>query len=182
MRVITGVAKGRKLSSPKNDRIRPTTDRIKESLFNIISLRVEGSTFLDCFSGTGSIGIEAMSRGAKTVFFIDNHKESIQIIHKNLMDTGFSRKANVLAMDIQRGFEALSKKSLKFDIIFMDPPYNMDIIPQCIQGILQYHLLSDEGCIIAEHDKNLSLQDEILYCQRKETRFYGSTGITFYGR
>ncbi|MFZ7121162.1 MAG: 16S rRNA (guanine(966)-N(2))-methyltransferase RsmD [Eubacteriaceae bacterium] len=180
MRVITGIAKGKRLINPKDNRIRPTTDRIKESLFNIINPFVNDSIFIDCFSGTGAIGVEAISRGAKEVYFIDNHNESIGIVRKNLQITDFRDKSKILQMDIISAISELSSKSVKADIIFMDPPYNLDIITSILTEISINNILKDEGKIIVEHDKDYSPQeiinDFIIYDIRK----YGNTSVSFY--
>lgn len=180
MRVITGIAKGRKLFTPKNNRVRPTTDRIKESIFNIISDRIDDCFFMDCFSGTGSMGIEAASRGAHEIYLIDNHKESLQVINKNIKITGFNENMHVLPMDIFRGLEYLKDKKIKFDIIFMDPPYNLNIITQCIEEISNKDLLNDNGIIIAEHDKNYLLNEQIGNIRVIDARNYGNSSITLY--
>lgn len=182
MRVITGIAKGKKLTTPKDNRIRPTTDRIKESLFNIISPYLMNCNFLDCFSGTGSMGIEAISRGANISYFIDNHRESIQIINKNIKDVGFDSKSEVLSMDVREGLKFLSLRNMQFDVIFMDPPYQIDIINKIINDIFNYNLLTTKGIIVAEHDKKVILDEFIGDYHIRKSRAYGKTSLTIYER
>ncbi len=123
MRVISGLRKGHKLKSPKGQDIRPTEDRIKESLFNIIGPLKKESLVLDLFAGTGSIGIEFLSRGAKFVYFIDSSNESIRIIKDNLSLTKFLDSASIHKMDSINSIKFLREKGILFDYIFIDPPY-----------------------------------------------------------
>src|SRR5690554_893284 len=128
MRVITGSAKGKKLKSPKGNRIRPTTDRIKEALFSIIGDRVKNSVILDCIAGTGSIGIEALSRGAQKRYFIENHYESIKLINDNLNYTDLKEHAVIIPKNVLSGIKQVASYSEKIDIIILDPPYLKDFI------------------------------------------------------
>lgn len=154
MRVISGYAKGHKLVAPKGFDTRPTTDRIKESLFNIISNDLNGIYFLDLFSGTGSIGIEALSRGAEKSFFVDYSKECEQIIIKNLKATKMYDKAIVIKDKAVDAIYNIKKKDVKFDIIFMDPPYGGQHIENTLKSILHTNILSQDGYIIIEQGIN----------------------------
>lgn len=150
MRVISGSAKGAKLIAPEGLETRPTSDRIKESLFNMISFDLYDAKFLDLFSGSGGIGIEALSRGAKQAVFVDSSKEAYQCIKNNLNKTRFLEKSLVLNTTIEQALTELGSLSEQFDIIFMDPPYNKDMIDSTINLIVKNSLLSQEGYIIVE--------------------------------
>lgn len=180
MRVITGKAKGHKLKSPKGLKTRPTTDRIKESVFNIIGDILPDSTALDLYSGTGSIGIEFLSRGAKLCYFIDNDPTSIKVINENLQKTSLKDQAYVYKNDVHSAIKILSRKGLSFDYIFMDPPYGKDLVIQTIENIFKLGIIKKKGIIIAEHETELELPTHILGFAKSDSRNYGSTTVTFY--
>lgn len=180
MRVITGTAKGKKLIPPKDERVRPTSDRVKQSLFNIIDPLIKNSVFIDCFSGSGAIGIEALSRGAKEVYFIDNNRDSIQLIQRNLELTQLQDKGKILQMDVETAITSIANNKVFADIIFMDPPYKLDIITQLVMKISRNRILSEAGIIIAEHDKSYLPDKVILDYAIYDARTYGTTVMTYY--
>ena len=147
MRVIAGYAGGRKLIAPTGMDIRPTTDRMKENLFNILAAGIYGARFLDVFSGTGAIGIEALSRGAESAVFIDT---DTMLLNKNLILTGLSEKATVLKRDYTSAIRLLTEKRLAFDIVFMDPPYRKGLIAPAAGLISSGNLLSSRGVLAVE--------------------------------
>lgn len=149
MRVIAGSARHLQLQTIEGDATRPTTDRIKETLFNMLQNDVAGCRFLDLFSGSGAIGIEALSRGAKKAVFIENNKKALDCIRHNLQFTKLADRADVYEMDV---FDALSrmKQESAFDIIFMDPPYNKDIEKSVLQQLSQTNLADAYTLIIVE--------------------------------
>ena len=153
MRVISGSVGGLKLKAPEGLETRPTTDRIKESLFNIIAPEIYDTYFLDIFSGSGGIGIEALSRGASFAVFIDNSRKSADIIRSNLKAAKFEEKAELLNTDAQRALKVLSEKNMRFDIIFMDPPYSKGLTEKTLSALEQYKLLKETGFIIAEQSR-----------------------------
>jgi len=150
MRVISGTAGSLRLKAPAGLDTRPTIDRIKESLFNIISNDLYGVNFLDVFSGSGGIGIEALSRGAESAVFIDSSKKSIDVIEENLKFTGFFEKAIIFYNDVFDAILKLEQKKYKFDIIFMDPPYKKGLVEKTLKAILKSDILKEKGFIIAE--------------------------------
>ncbi len=179
MRVISGTAKGKKLNSLEGLETRPTLDRVKEAVFNIIQFDIKDSVVLDLFSGSGALGIEALSRGAKEAILCDASSKAIKIINKNLEETRLKDKAKVINTDY---LVTLSKiKDKKFDIIFLDPPYKSDYVEKSIEYILKYNLLAENGIIIVEtNDKNKI--DEIKAKKGLEvydTRKYGIAIIIF---
>lgn len=153
MRVISGTARGLKLIAPEGLGIRPTADRIKEALFNIISPYIRGANFLDIFSGTGSIGIEAISRGAFSVF-IDSAEESFNIIQKNVKLAKFSEKSKIYNMDFKKAIKLLAKEGKYFDIIFIDPPYGKGFCEIAVKSVIDENILENDGIIICEVHKD----------------------------
>ena len=173
MRVISGKHKGRVLEKFKGDAIRPTADRAKEALFNIISYDIKGANFLDLFSGTGSIGIEAISRGADKVIFVDGSRESASIIKTNL-----SKLKEQALVEVTSAETYLLKTNEKFDFIFLDPPYNYKEADNLFKIIKEKNLLNAGGVIIYEHanDYDFTSQHFEIY----DTRKYGIATFDFY--
>lgn len=147
MRVIAGKARRHNLLSPSGLDVRPTTDRTKETLFNILNMNIYNAHFLDLFSGSGAIGIEALSRGAKQTIFVEHNSEALKCIEKNLENTKLKDSALIHKTDV---FSGLKKLNIKFDIIFMDPPYNKGYEERIIPILEQYNLLEDDGMIVCE--------------------------------
>lgn len=151
MRVIAGTRKRMPLKTVAGLQTRPTTDRIKETLFNIISSDIIDGYFLDLFAGSGQMGIEALSRGAKHAVFIEKDKRAIQCIRENLTFTKFTEQADVICADVLQALSML-KDEQRFDIIFIDPPYQMGIEKRVLEMIYEHHLLCEDGYIIIEAD------------------------------
>lgn len=156
MKIISGYLKGRKIYGFDINGTRPTMDRVKESLFAMIQDYISDSICLDLFSGSGNLGIEAISEGAKYSYLVDNNKESICVIKKNIIDLKIDDKVEILNMDYKNAIEKISKK---VDLIFLDPPYKTDYIEEAIKLIDKYQILNDNGLIICE-SSNL---DKIIY-------------------
>ncbi|MBF8982187.1 16S rRNA (guanine(966)-N(2))-methyltransferase RsmD [Lutibacter sp. B2] len=180
MRVISGIAKGKRLMAPKGLETRPTTDRVKESIFSMINNYIIESNVLDLFSGTGSLGIEAISRGANYGYFVDNNKNSIKVINENIKTTGFEEKSEVLWSDTLNVIKQLGENGKKINIIFMDPPYLKDLIVPCIEAIDSERLLDEEGIIVVEHDIKDNIPAEIGSLKKIKEKKYGNTRISIY--
>lgn len=181
MRVISGTRKGHRLKAPKGKKVRPTEDRIKESLFNILGNINENSIVLDAFAGSGSIGIEFLSRGAKITYFVDDFYDSISIIKKNLEHTKLIDKARIIKSDIFPLLKKFNKDSVLFDYIYLDPPFNQEeLAPKLLKEIHKEGLLSNKGLIIVEHGKKTIMDDNILDFEKIDSRKYGSKSLTFY--
>ncbi|SHJ58635.1 16S rRNA (guanine(966)-N(2))-methyltransferase RsmD [Tepidibacter formicigenes] len=180
MRVISGSARGLKLKSPKGMDVRPTTDRVKESVFNIINNRLIDSFVLDIFSGTGSLGIEALSRGAQKCTFIDSSKESIKVIKENIEKARVNDKSEVILSDAISAINKLGVRRDKFDIIFMDPPYLKNLIEPVLEEISKKNILEEDGIIIVEHDTKDELLEEINNLYKYREKKYGNTTISFF--
>ena len=147
MRVISGSARGRRLKELQGMDTRPTTDKVKESLFNIIQFEIEGRRVLDLFGGTGQLGIEALSRGADHCTFVDMRKEAAALIRENLRLTGLSERSRVVQGD---ALSFLSSCGEKFDVILLDPPYHTELLEKSVERITEFDILREHGIIICE--------------------------------
>lgn len=153
MRVIAGKKRHLVLRAVKGDTVRPTTDRTKETLFNVLNPYIAGRSFLDLFSGTGAIGIEALSRGAEYVVFVENAKDSLDCIKDNLKTTGLTEEARIIARDALSAIGILETEKRSFDLIFMDPPYNRELEKQVLTKLSGSGLLNEDTIIIVEASK-----------------------------
>ncbi|GAA0768875.1 16S rRNA (guanine(966)-N(2))-methyltransferase RsmD [Clostridium subterminale] len=180
MRVIAGKAKGRKLLSPEGMGTRPTLDRIKESIFNIIQNKVRGSIVLDQFSGTGSLGLEAASRGAKECHLIDMGDVTYKYLKQNIINLKFEDFCTSYKGDSYKYLEEFGRIGRVFDLIFIDPPYAKEMIPPALTLIKKYNLLQRDGLIVTKIDSSEEIyegyEDIVLIDQRK----YGNTTVCFY--
>ena len=179
MRVISGSARGKKLNSLEGLETRPTLDRVKEALFNILQFNIKDAKILDLFSGSGALAVEALSRGAKEAVLCDNSKNAIEIINKNLKSTRLIDKAKVINKDYILALKQL--KDEKFDIIFLDPPYKSDYAIKSIEYILKYNLLNQDGIILFETDDKNKINEIKGYknIEVYDTRKYGIVHIIF---
>ena len=179
MRVITGSARGRRLNELKGMETRPTTDKVKESIFNCIQFDVENARVLDLFAGTGQLGIEALSRGAQSAVFVDRRTDAVKLVKDNLALCGFSERAQVVCGDAMGYLSALRTK---FDIIFLDPPYAEDVLEQALAHIAGFDILAPHGIIIAESPAEKTLPAlSAPYGVYREYR-YGKIKVTIYHR
>lgn len=158
---------------------RPTTDRVKENLFNIIAPYIEDSNVLDLFAGSGSLGIEALSRGAQSVVFVDQSEKSIEIIKKNLEHTKLLENSEVFLGEAQLILKKLSHLRKKFDIIFLDPPYRNENVPKILHDLEINGILEDRVLIVAETDIEDELPNEIGTLIVSKEKIYGKTKLTF---
>ncbi|MCX7710671.1 MAG: 16S rRNA (guanine(966)-N(2))-methyltransferase RsmD [Clostridia bacterium] len=180
LRVISGSARGHKLKTPKGSSTRPTTDRVKESLFNIIAAYIPEAEVLDLFAGTGNLGIEALSRGAANAVFADKSAECVNIIKDNLNHTKLSDKAKVLSGDASMVLMRLKNEGKRFDLIFLDPPYNTGLAQEMLSGIAQYELLKTDGLIVAESDRQDTLPENVGNLRLIRQQKYGDTMLWLY--
>jgi len=182
MRITGGRSRGRILLGPKGRLIRPTADRVREAIFNMLGQDLSGYHVLDLFSGTGSLGLEALSRGAVYAVFIDNLNEAIELIKKNVERCGHRRSSRILMTDLTRGIpltHAFLRR--KFDLVFLDPPYSKDIAPKLVAEILSGEGLSPTAQIVIETGKTADLPFSMSGLSRLRARVYGDTKITIYG-
>lgn len=175
MRVITGKARGRKLITLSGDDVRPTTDKVKESVFSIIQFQVEGRMFLDLFAGSGQMGIEALSRGSKGAYFFDARKDAVAVIRKNLETLGLSEDAQVRLGD---SFALLKGCGVKFDVAFVDPPYNKGLAAKALEILPS--VMNDTGVIVVESADSEELPETAGIFSLDRTYRYGKIKITTY--
>ena len=180
MKIIGGEFGGRRLKALKSIKMRPTPMRVKEALFNILCNRVVGSSFLDLYAGSGQIGIEALSRGAKEVIFVDNHPSAIRLIRTNLGFLPYEKSPKIPRNNVLRAISSLSKEKKRFDIIFLDPPYESRLVKNTLQALAKSDILKITTLVIAEHHKSLNLDKEIGSLGRVRQERYGDTVLTFY--
>lgn len=175
MRVISGTARGRKLKELQGMDTRPTTDKVKESMFNIIQFELEGRKVLDLFGGTGQLGIEALSRGARHCTFVDQRREAAALIRDNIKLVGFGEQARVVQGE---ALSFLSGCREKYDVIFLDPPYQSGLLEKCVEQIVKFDILGEYGIIVCESPADWSLPPlESPYEAGREYR-YGQIKLT----
>jgi len=184
MRVISGKARGTKLNSIDDISTRPTLDRVKESLFNIIQNKIENSEVLDLFSGSGAIGIEFLSRGCKKAYFCEKSFIASKMIKQNLQKTNLFNQAVLIEKDYKKCLNELQQKGISFDIIYIDPPYKEDIAVKAVEQILSLNLLKEKGIIIIEtDDKERELKElEQISIEVYDLRKYGRVSLIFLNR
>ncbi len=176
MRVISGTVRGKRLKEPSDYSIRPTTDKVKESIFNIIQFDIEGRNVLDLFAGTGQLGIECLSRGAASVTFVDQSKEAISIVKQNLKTCGLEARV------VQDDSIAFLSRGAKYDIIILDPPYATNLLDKALEIINSVDILSEGGIIMCESAREKHMPElKSPYFMRKEYN-YGKVKLTTYGK
>ncbi len=149
LRIITGTAKGKKLESLEGEATRPTSERIKEAVFSSIQFDIEGRRVLDLFAGTGQLGLEALSRGAESAFFVDSEREAMEIVRKNIKITGFDTKCKYLVSDWRNYIRKASGRE-KFDLVFIDPPYSMECCADALTRLMSAELLAAGAIVVCE--------------------------------
>ncbi len=153
MRIISGISKGRKLATPKNQILRPTSDRVKESIFNILREEVEGKLVLDLFAGTGNLGIEALSRGAKKAFFVEVGRQALRLIQRNLTQCKLEEQSEIIPKDANRAIGILNQRRVSFDLILMDPPYESGLIKRTLMKLNSNPIYHKDSILVIEHDR-----------------------------
>jgi len=181
MRITGGQVKGRILSTPKGFLIRPTSDRVREAIFNILGQDLSEYSVLDIFSGTGSLGLEALSRGAEHAVFIDRLRESIDLIKKNIDLCGYRDSGMTLRRDLSKGVPWEHPLLIKqFDLVFLDPPYAKNLAPPILAGLSKGERISNRAQIVVESDKTASLPLSFPSLEMVDIRVYGDTKISIY--
>lgn len=178
MRIISGKYKGKKIEGYDIDGTRPTQDRVKESMFAMIQDDITGSTCLDLFAGSGNLGLEAISNGSNKVYFVDCNTECIKTIKNNLINVPLEYY-HILKGDYKNALEYYMQKKIKFDIIFLDPPYNLECLDYIINKVIEYNLLNTGGKIVCEYENN-KFSDEYLSLQLLKEKKYGYKNIRIY--
>lgn len=180
MRITGGNAKGRTLASIKGSRIRPSSDRVREAIFNLIGQEVEGRA-LDLFAGTGALGIEALSRGAGKAIFVDRADRAVRLIKRNLQLCGYWELGVVYKKDLSRGLPSRPPwMEGRFDLVFLDPPYGKGLVPRILKDLDQGGILASSAMVVAESEKGETLPCSLGGLRSVVTRIYGRTKIDIY--
>ncbi len=179
MRVIAGKYKGRRLQAPRGREIRPTSDRLRESIFNIIGAEIAGHNIIDIFAGTGAMGIEALSRGAAHAVFIDKHSRALDVVRANVEALKASHHGDIIRWDAGLNLRCLAALDLSFGLAFIDPPYNKGYADQALKHLAASNAMVPGGLVVLEHHhlEGISLQDKGMALQ--DQRRYGKTLVTF---
>ncbi len=185
MRVIAGKYRGRPLRSLSGTDIRPTSDRLRETLFNVLTAgnpaALENSVWMDLFAGTGAVGIEALSRGAKQVFFVENSVRAAKLIEQNLASLGIVEGYRILRDDLSGILWRLKKEHVSADIVFLDPPYRIrEAYEETLIALAESSLVWAMSLVIAEHEKKFDLSDEFGSLRRVRTLMQGNTALSFF--
>ena len=179
MRIIGGRLRGRKLQTFKGSDVRPTADRVREALFNILGSKFKNANVLDLFAGTGALGIEALSRGARTAVFVDNSAHSLDVLRKNLDRCALQHCTQTIRWDIERSLACLKGYPMAFDLVFMDPPYNRGLVPTTLQHLMDSECLASEAFLAAEHEAGMKPEPPPLFACADQRR-YGRTALSFF--
>ncbi len=181
MRVISGTYRGLHLETLKGGNLRPTSDQMRETLFDVLGPGVEGASFLDAYAGSGAVGIEALSRGASEVVFIEHHRPAQQLIRKNLATLGIESGYYLLRSTVATGLERLEQEGSQFNFVFLDPPYNeIGEYHYILRLIGRSHLLDSRSLVIAEHSRHCFLEEEYLNLRRDRLIRHGDAQLGFY--
>lgn len=180
VRIIAGKARGHKLLSPATMETRPTLDRVKEAMFSSIQMRIPDAVVVDVFAGTGSLGLEAASRGAKEVYLVDKSPVTYPLLKKNIENLKFDNFCTSLNMDAYEALKKLNKKGVKFDIIFIDPPYCKEMIPEALKIIEENDMLEEDGIIVTKIDSIEEIYEGYKEIKISKSKKYGNTTVCYY--
>lgn len=180
MRVISGMIRGRKLNTIDGSTVRPTADRVKEAMFNILAPKLRGTRTLDLFAGSGALGIEAISRGALSAVFVDNNTRVLATLRHNLKNCKITDRATVIQWNIKRNLKCLNAFPKMFDLVFMDPPYCHNLVVAAIGHLLRSGCLAHCATIVAEHEPNIQIDLDGCPLFLTDARRYGSNQLSFF--
>ena len=179
MRIIAGSLKGRRLA-PVKGLIRPTGAKVREAIFNILGEAVVEAKVLDLFAGTGALGIEALSRGAREAVFVEDHPESLKVLRRNLESLALADRARVLPLPVHQALKKLALQGGEFGLAFLDPPYGGDKAAAALQALAAAEIMASAAWVVAEHSRRDQLPEAAGNLQRRELRRYGDTQVAFY--
>ena len=182
MRIIGGRAKGQRLKAPKGQALRPTSARVKEALFNILPHELSGWRILDLFAGTGNVSLEALSRGAEEALLVDVSRSAARAIQENLRLLGFSAQSSVWTAPVLRSLRVLARQRREFDLIFLDPPYERDLIRRVMETLAETEVLVESGVIVVEHSIRENVEQTYGNLGLRDQRHYGTTLLSFFVR
>ncbi|MBZ5200325.1 16S rRNA (guanine(966)-N(2))-methyltransferase RsmD [Planomicrobium chinense] len=180
MRVVAGTVKGIPLKAVPGTSTRPTTDKVKESIFNMIGPFFDGGNALDLFAGSGGLGIEALSRGIDKVIFTDKDRKAVDTIRANLEKTRLTDQAEVYKTDADRALKAIKKNNIQARLMFLDPPYHMEKAYGLMDKAAEMGILTEDSIVVCEHAKEVELQDRTVFFERFKKELYGTTIISIY--
>jgi len=180
MRIIGGALKRRQLRFPKTRETRPTTDRTKETIFNVLGTSVESSSVLDLYAGSGSLGIEALSRGAREAHFVDSAKTASACIQGNLEALGLQARGHVIRLPVEQAIQKFQKGGKTFDLVFSDPPYNKGLTKKTLHQIERSATLRVLGVLVAGHSNREGLPDNLVTLQHKRSIKIGQAFVSFF--
>ncbi|WP_042456126.1 16S rRNA (guanine(966)-N(2))-methyltransferase RsmD [Neobacillus dielmonensis] len=180
MRVVSGICKGRPLKAVPGNTTRPTTDKVKEAIFNMIGPYFDGGIGLDLFAGSGGLGIEALSRGLEHLIFIDRDAKAISVIHENIKNCRFEEKSEVFRNDADRAIKALIKRDIQFNYVFLDPPYKKQQLVQLMEKMDEQNILAPSGVIVCEHSTDVVLPKMVGAFTEIKHELYGITAVTIF--
>ncbi|MBX5484049.1 MAG: 16S rRNA (guanine(966)-N(2))-methyltransferase RsmD [Myxococcaceae bacterium] len=181
MRIVAGSAKGRPLKGPRGKGIRPTADRVRETIFNVLGQWTDGLSVLDLYAGTGALALEALSRGAERAVLVDQDREAVALCRANAAATGFEGRVRLLSMPVARAVEVLGRSGESFDLIFADPPYAARVVEDLLEQIHAHRLLTPDGTLVIEHDKREEAPaSHPSGLTRVDQRRFGDTLVSIY--
>jgi 16S rRNA (guanine966-N2)-methyltransferase len=181
MRIISGAYRGRQLRTLKSAKLRPTSDQLRETLFDVLGPSVEGASFLDAYAGSGAVGLEALSRGAGEVVFIEHHRAAVAVIRRNLEALGIDSDYRLMTSEVLSGVERLNQEGARFDVVFLDPPYEEfreyhHVLRQLGRGVL----VGPGSLVVAEHSRHTLLEDHYGSLRRVRLLCHGDAQLAFY--
>lgn len=179
MRIIAGEARSRVIEAPKGRDTRPTLDRVRENMFNILQRRVPGARVLDLFAGSGALSLEALSRGAAFAVLVDHDRQAVQVEQRNLAALRFAERARVMQREWRQAVDALARENERFDLVFLDPPYAMTDLTDVTASLAP--LLASNALVMVEHEATITPRLAPDYV-RTDARKYGFVGVSFYTR
>ena len=180
MRITAGSLRGRRLTTHRGKAIRPTSSRVREAMFNLLQDRIDGARVLDLFAGAGALGIEALSRGAASVVFVDSSRTARRTIEGNLKQLELREYAQVFCCEVNKAIKALSQDGERFGIVFVDPPYGKGLAQDSLRAIAQESILAQDGIVLVEHDKREQIGDEYGILRLKSSKRYGDTQVSVF--
>lgn len=181
MRVIAGTFKSRRLKTLPGPRTRPTSDRLRETLFNVLGAGVTGAVFADCYAGSGAVGVEALSRGAEWVYFLENHRAATRVIQQNLKSLGVEGGCEILSVDVVTGLRRLERDAVRLDVVFLDPPYRAaEEYGRALALLGEGKLLAAQAIVVAEHHPKQPLAERYGALARTRTLRQGDAVLSFF--
>ncbi|MBI5118062.1 16S rRNA (guanine(966)-N(2))-methyltransferase RsmD [Candidatus Poribacteria bacterium] len=180
MRITGGQARGIIIRAPKNMRTRPTSDKVREALFDTLGARVADRNVLDLFAGSGALAIEALSRGAKQAALVERDPVAARLIHENLTRGGFSERAEVFVTDFRDAIRIFGRTARQFDLVFIDPPYQSDLLDQITLVLEKHRVVAPRAIVVLEHFKKIEPPPAVSEIPLSRTRFYGQTALSYY--